>query len=106
MAHFAQIENNVVTRVLVVDNSKLLVDGQESEQKGIEFLQSLFPGTEWVQTSYSASFRANYAGIGYTWDAVNNAFIAPQPTEPPRDIHGNELQGDWILNAQYRWEFV
>lgn len=79
MAHFAQLnENNVVTQVIVVHNNELLVDGIEQEAKGIEFCQSLFGGT-WVQTSYNNNIRKNFAGIGYTYDAQRNAFIAPQP---------------------------
>ena len=92
MAHFAQLdENNVVTQVIVVNNTELttdseieIVDGmvQEktilSEAKGIEFCKSLFGAdTNWVQTSYNASFRGKYAGIGDTYDAANNIFSSP-----------------------------
>lgn len=80
MAHFAQIdENNVVLQVIVVNNDELLDNGVESEAKGIVFCQSLFPNTVWVQTSYNATIRKNYAGIGYTYDASLDAFIPPQP---------------------------
>ena len=78
MAHFAQIENNIVTQVIVVDNQELLLDGVENEAKGIEFCQSLFGGT-WVQTSYNGNIRKNYAGVGYTYDTQRNAFIPPKP---------------------------
>jgi hypothetical protein len=79
MAHFAELdENNVVLQVIVVHNNELLIDGIEQETKGIEFCQSLFGGT-WIQTSYSGNIRKNFAGIGYTYDAQRNAFIAPQP---------------------------
>ena len=80
MAHFAQLdENNIVLQVIVVNNNELMEDGNESEIKGIAFCQSLFPGTNWMQTSYNANFRKNYAGIGYVYDAVRDAFIPPQP---------------------------
>lgn len=80
MAHFAQLdENNVVLQVIVVHNNELMENGDESEVKGIAFCQSLFPNTNWMQTSYNANFRKNYAGIGYVYDAVRNAFIPPQP---------------------------
>lgn len=80
MAHFAQLdENNVVTQVIVVHNNELMDNGVESETKGIAFCQSLFPGTKWRQTSYSGNMRKNYAGIGYTYNAIRDAFIAPQP---------------------------
>ena len=81
MAHFAQLDdNNIVTQVIVVANDELLLDGVESEVKGILFCKSLFgEDTKWRQTSYNGNFRKNYAGVGYTWDAMRNAFIPPQP---------------------------
>jgi hypothetical protein len=53
-------------------------NGQESEAKGIAFCQSLFGGN-WVQTSYNATFRKNYAGVDFTYDAQRDAFIPPKP---------------------------
>jgi hypothetical protein len=81
MAHFAQINNNnEVICVMVVDDSELLDnDGNETEAKGIEFCQNLFPNTRWVQTSYSAEFRKNYAGVGMIYDADRDAFLFRQP---------------------------
>ena len=81
MAHFAQLdENNIVTQVIVVHNNELMLDGEESEDKGILFCKSLFGNdTKWKQTSYNGNFRKNYAGIGYTFDKDRNAFIAPKP---------------------------
>jgi hypothetical protein len=80
MAHFAEIGlNNVVLRVIVVANEELLDEnGQESEAKGAEFCRNLLGGP-WVQTSYNANFRKNFAGIGYTYDSDRNAFIPPKP---------------------------
>lgn len=78
MAHFAQIENGTVVNVIVVHNNELLVDGVEVEQKGIEFCQSLFGG-DWIQTSYNNNIRKQYAGIGFTYDADADVFVAPQP---------------------------
>jgi len=79
MAHFAQIENNLVTQVIVVDNNDILDEqGNESEELGIQFCQDLLGGT-WKQTSYNGNIRKNYAGIGYTYDETKDAFIAPQP---------------------------
>ena len=78
MSHFAQIDENIVTQVIVVANEELMENGAESEVKGIAFCQSLFGG-EWKQTSYNGNFRKNYAGIGYTYDAGRDAFIPPQP---------------------------
>lgn len=80
MAHFAELNiDNIVIRVLVVNNDQLLdASGIENEQAGIGFLQGIFGAdTRWVQTSYNANFRKNYAGIGYTYDQTRDAFIAP-----------------------------
>ena len=79
MAHFAQLENNIVINVIVVAN-EIIVDenGNESEQKGIDFCSNLLGGT-WKQTSYNAKIRKNYAGIGYKYDPILDAFIPPQP---------------------------
>ena len=47
----------------------------------------------WKQTSYNANFRKNYAGIGDTYDAVRDAFIAPKPYD------------SWVLNeSTCRWQ--
>jgi len=79
MAHFAKLESNVVTQVIVVSNQDILDEqSQESEQKGIDFCSNLLGGT-WKQTSYNAKIRKNYAGIGYTYDKCRDAFIPPKP---------------------------
>jgi hypothetical protein len=79
MAHFAQLENNLVTQVIVVSNQDILDEnGQESEQKGIDFCSNLLGGT-WLQTSYNGRIRKNYAGIGYTYNKGRDAFIPPKP---------------------------
>ena len=81
MAHFAQIENSLVTQVIVVDNNDILdTDGNESEAIGTQFCTDLLGGT-WVQTSYTSSFRKNYAAFDYTYDTTRDAFIEPQPYE-------------------------
>jgi hypothetical protein len=75
MAHFAKVEDGIVTEVLVID--------QEVIDTGAFGDPSL-----WVQTSYNTHggqhpegrpLRMNYAGIGYTYDAERDAFIPPQP---------------------------
>jgi hypothetical protein len=91
MAHFAEISDGIVTRVLVVNNSELLVDGVEVEQKGIDFLNNLVGGT-WVQTSYNGNIRKQYAGIGFTYDAVKDQFVAPQPFP------------SWSLDSNNDWQ--
>lgn len=80
MAHFAKIEGGSVVQVLVVNNAELMDEDAEVEAKGIAFLQSLYGAdTQWVQTSYNASIRKNFAGIGYAYDAGRDAFIPPKP---------------------------
>lgn len=80
MAHFAKLdENNNVLAVHVVNNDVITIDGAESEQAGIDFLTGLHGHTLWKQTSYNGNIRKNYAGVGYTYDAGRDAFIAPQP---------------------------
>ena len=79
MAHFCKLENNIVTQVIVVANQDILDEnGQENEQKGIDFCSNLLGGT-WKQTSYNGNIRKNYAGVGYTYDETLDAFIAPKP---------------------------
>lgn len=84
MAHFAKLdESGTVLTVNVVHNNELLDEnGQESEAKGIAFLVSWSGGyPHWKQCSYNASFRKNFPGTGYTYDAVRDAFIPPCPGE-------------------------
>lgn len=85
MAHFAEIDqNNIVTRVVVVDD--------QYEADGVNWCADFFGGGTWVQTSYNATIRKNYAGVGYTYDATRDAFIAPQPYP------------SWVLDeATCRW---
>lgn len=80
MAHFAEInENNIVQRVIVVHNNELLdKNGEEKEALGVAFCNSLLGGT-WLQTSYNKNMRKNFAGIGFTYDSVRDAFIPPKP---------------------------
>lgn len=78
MAHFAKIENNTVTQVIVVSNDVL--DGKdfpESEPIGQQFISSLNLGGSWKQTSYNNNFRGKYAGIGDTYDAELDEFVSP-----------------------------
>jgi len=94
MAYMAQLDdNNTVLRVLSVSNADCPDPAPANEAQGAAFLESLGLGTNWKQTSFNATFRKNYAGIGYTFDAVRDAFIAPQP------------YASWILNeTTCQWE--
>ena len=66
MSHFAKLDNNTVTEVIVAEQ-----DFINSGKVGDSSL--------WVQTSYSGSFRKNYAGVGYTYDQTRDAFIPAKP---------------------------
>jgi hypothetical protein len=97
MAHYAEVENGIVTRVIVAE---------------AEFIATL-PGT-WVQTSYNTrggihydqngnpdggiALRKNYAGIGYTYDPINDAFYAPKPSALYELDSTSYL---WKLKAEY-----
>jgi len=87
MAHFAELNSdNVVTRVIVVANQDTSdANGVEKEYIGAAFCEKLFGGT-WKQTSYNNSIRKRYAGIGYTYNAQLDAFVAPKPFN------------SWVLN--------
>lgn len=71
MAHFAKLNsNNVVEQVIVVNNEEV-----PDEATGIAFCKSLFgEDTEWVQTSYNNNFRGTFAGVGMTYDPVEDIF--------------------------------
>jgi hypothetical protein len=82
MAHFAKVENGIVTQVIVID--------QETLNSG-----NWGDPSSWVQTSYNTHggqhpegrpLRKNYAGIGYTYDTGRDAFIPPKPF------------ASWVLN--------
>jgi hypothetical protein len=83
MAHFAKIENNIVTQVIVINND--ILENKEfpqSEPIGIAFCKSLYGAdTEWLQTSYNSNFRGTYAGSGMTYDPVLDIFTTPTVTE-------------------------
>jgi hypothetical protein len=92
MAHFAHIENGIVQQVIVVSNHDAPDPYPESEALGQAFIASLGLPGEWRQTSYHGTFRGNYAGIGYTYDADNDVFYAPQPFP------------SWTLDTNWQWQ--
>lgn len=108
MAHWAEIdENNIVLRVLVTNDNE--------PNEGYQWLIDNLGGT-WVQTSYNSSggvhykeledktkipsgkphLRYNFAGVGYTYDPVKDAFIAPKP-ELDEALIGKR---EWVLNEE------
>jgi hypothetical protein len=91
MAHYAFInEDNIVTEVIVGIDETELIDGLTPEN-----WYSLFRDQTCVRTSYNGKIRYNYAGVGFTYDPIDDAFIAPMPE------CGHE---SLFLNAQKRWE--
>lgn len=86
MSHWAEIDaDNRVIRVLVGDNN------DPNGDEGYQWLLDNLGGT-WIKTSYNGNIRKQYAGIGYTYDAVADVFIAPQPF------------ASWSLNQNFDWQ--
>ena len=88
MSHWAEVDDtNKVIRVLVGDNNDPAGD------EGYQWLLDNLGGT-WVKTSYNGNIRYNYAGIGYTYDPIDDAFIPPIPCE----------HDELTLNDEKRWD--
>ena len=78
MAHFAQVTDNIVRNVIVVNNSDCGGgDYPDSEPIGQAFIGSLGIQGDWLQTSYNNNFRGTYAGQGMTYDPVLDEFVSP-----------------------------
>ena len=90
MAHYAFLDDsNIVTEVIVGIDETELIEGKSPEDWYGEFR-----GQKCVRTSYNGNIRYNFAGIGYTYDPIDDAFIAPAPCEH------NEL----TLNDKKQWK--
>jgi hypothetical protein len=78
MAHFAKVDNGIVSNIIVIANSDC-GGGEfpESESVGQAFIASLGIAGDWKQTSYNGNFRGAYAGLGWTYDAELDTFVAP-----------------------------
>jgi hypothetical protein len=89
MAHYAFLdENNIVTEFIVGIDEDQLIEGLSPEE-----WYGNFRGQKCLRTSYNGNIRKNCASIGYTYDEVRDAFIAPKPFE------------SWILNEETcNWE--
>jgi hypothetical protein len=91
MAHYAFLDNNsIVTEVIVGIDETELIEGLDPET-----WYGNFRGQACKRTSYSSSIRFNYAGVGYTYDPIDDAFIAPMP-----ECGHEEL----LLSNLKRWE--
>jgi len=88
MAHYAFLdESNIVTEVIVGIDETELIEGLDPET-----WYENFRGQVCKRTSYNGNIRFNYAGIGYTYDPIDDAFIAPKPYP------------SWVLNSKKQWE--
>ena len=95
MAHFAKLDaDNVVITVNVVDNENLIDEnGNENEQVGIEYLESVTGYPKWKQCSYNGNFRKLYPGAGCTYNEQLDAFLRAKPFP------------SWVLNPEKAdWE--
>jgi len=92
MAHFAKLnDDSVVIEVHAVANDAL--DAENEEASGIAFLTEWSTGyTNWKQTSYNHNIRKQYAGVGFTYDALNDVFVRPQPYP------------SWSLDNDFNWQ--
>jgi hypothetical protein len=90
MAHYAFLdENNIVTEVIPGKDEDETIEGLTPEEWYADFR-----GQKCVRTSYNGRIRYNYAGIGYTYDPIDDAFIAPMPCD----------HTELTLNDFKRWE--
>ena len=89
MAHYAFLHENIVTEVIVGIDETELIEGLDPET-----WYGNFRGQKCVRTSYNRKIRYNYAGIGYTYDADADAFIAPRPECGHKEL---------FLTDQYWW---
>ena len=90
MAHYAYLdENNIVVAVTVGKDETELIDGLDTETYYAQ-------GTPYTvkRTSYNGNIRKNYAGIGFTYDPIRDAFIAPEPNNA---IGFDEETCQWIV---------
>lgn len=98
MAHYAFLdESNTVTEVIVGIDETELIEGKDPETWYGEFR-----GQKCVRTSYNGNIRYNYAGIGYIYDPLDDAFIAPMPECGHPELELNEFK-HWICtNAEHQ----
>jgi hypothetical protein len=91
MAHYAFLnQSNIVTEVIVGKDETETIDGLTPEE-----WYGNYRGQTCVRTSYNGKIRYNYAGVGYIYDPIDDAFIAPMP-----DCNHEEL----LLNDKKQWE--
>lgn len=90
MAHYAFLDDNsIVTEVITGIDETELIEGLSPEE-----WYGNFRGQKCVRTSYNGKIRYNYAGIGFTYDPIDDAFIAPIPCD----------HEELLLNDLKQWE--
>ena len=90
MAHYAFLDvNNIVTEVITGIDETETIEGLEPE-----LWYANFRGQTCKRTSYNGNIRFNYAGIGYRYDAVRDAFIPPEPED---NLGFDETTCRWIM---------
>lgn len=98
MAHYAFInEDNIVVDVITGKDENEILDGLTPEE-----WYSNFRGLQCVRTSYNGNIRFNYAGIGFTYDPIDDAFIAPMPNCGHDELTLNELKRWECSNDEHR----
>lgn len=97
MAHYAFLdENNIVTEIIVGKDETELIEGLDPET-----WYGNFRGQICKRTSYNGNIRKNYAGIGFTYDELRDAFIAPKPDNA---IGFDEDTCQWIVPKDDRYQ--
>ena len=98
MSHFAELDkDNKVIRVVVGDNS--------APDEGYQWLIDNLGGT-WIKTSYNGNIRYNFAGIFYTYDPIDDAFIAPMPNCGHDELLLNDLKRWECSNGEHKIEVI
>jgi hypothetical protein len=97
MAHYAFLDDsNIVTEVIVGKDENELIDGITPEE-----WYGQFRGQKCLRTSYNSSIRFNFAGIGYSYDPVDDAFIPPMPECDHAEIELNSEKQWNCTNAEH-----
>ena len=100
MAHYAFLNDNLVTEVIVGIDENELIQGLDPET-----WYGNLRGQKCVRTSYNGNIRYNYAGVGYTYDPIDDAFIAPMPNCGHDELTLNELKKWECTNVEHTLEF-
>lgn len=87
MSHFARVENGIVVQVVVAEQEFI-----DTGALGHGFIQTSYNTIGGVHTQGGTPLRGNYAGVGFTYDATNDVFYAPQPFD------------NWVMNSSWLWE--